>query len=72
MGSVDQTSCYQFYDLSIVRKRRRWKWEVTSGSGRLLMDGMQPSRENVRYYGYRALFLLLSVPVSALPVPRKK
>lgn len=48
------------FDLKILQRGRRWKWQVFDQNGTSVLYGWQKSRPIARYYGYRALFLLLS------------
>jgi hypothetical protein len=47
------------FDLRIVRRGRRWKWQVIDLGGRILVGGWGASQLVARYKAYRALFLLL-------------
>ena len=47
------------FDLQIVRRSRRWKWQVCDQNGVVVLYGRERSRPVARYQGYRALFLLL-------------
>jgi hypothetical protein len=47
------------FDLRIVKRGRRCKWQVAGAGGVVLMEGWAASRLGARYQAYRALFLLL-------------
>jgi hypothetical protein len=47
------------FDLRIVKRGRRCKWQVAEVGGAILMKGWAASRLDARYQAYRALFLLL-------------
>jgi hypothetical protein len=47
------------FDLRIVKRGRRCKWQVAEVGGVILMEGWTASRLDARYQAYRALFLLL-------------
>jgi hypothetical protein len=47
------------FDLKILRRAGRWKWQVGEIGGKILIGGWGASRPVARYQAYRALFLLL-------------
>lgn len=47
------------FDMKILRRGRRWKWQVFDDSGIAIMYGWEKNRSTARYCGYRTLFLLL-------------
>lgn len=44
------------------RGRSRWEWRVLDSTGQIMMRGREVSRPAARYYGARAMFLLLAHP----------
>ncbi|RXH10136.1 hypothetical protein [Bradyrhizobium guangzhouense] len=64
------------YQTAIRRKRRRWEWHVSNGSGALLAGGIAKSRGAARYESARLLFLLLlssaSQPQALMPHDRQR
>jgi hypothetical protein len=54
-------------EVTIVKRRRSWEWQVHDRSGKLIMSGRERSRPAARYQGYRALFMLLSVGRRSAP-----
>jgi hypothetical protein len=47
------------FDLKIVQRGRRWKWQVCDQNRAIVLSGWEKSRRIARYQGYRALFMLL-------------
>ena len=47
-------------EVSVVRRRRGWEWQLRDQNGRLIMAGRERTRPAARYQGYRAFFLLLA------------
>lgn len=47
------------FDLKILQRGRRWKWQVGDQSGMIVLYGWEKNRPIARYQGYRALFMLL-------------
>jgi hypothetical protein len=63
-------------DVRVMRRGRRWKWQVCNQHGVMLMRGWEPSRPLARYQGYSALLLLLranclQAPLCAQPNPAR-
>jgi hypothetical protein len=47
------------FDLNIVQRGRRWKWQVCNQNSMIVLHGWEKNRPIARYQGYRALFMLL-------------
>jgi hypothetical protein len=47
------------FDLKILQRGRRWKWQVCDQNDMIVLYGWEKSRPIARYQGYRAMFLLL-------------
>ena len=47
------------FDLKIVQRGRRWKWQVCNQNSMIVLYGWEKRRPIARYHGYRALLMLL-------------
>jgi hypothetical protein len=63
-------------EVIVIKRRRKWEWQVRDRHGQLLMSGRERTRPAARYQGYRALFMILAVgrrPVGPLaPAVRRE
>jgi len=54
---------FAFFELSIFKRRRAWRWAVLDQSGNIMMTGDERSRPAAQYNATRAtLQLLLTAP----------
>ncbi len=60
-------------EVTVVRRRRSWEWQLRDRSGSLIVGGRERSRPAARYQGYRALFMLLAASwrLSDLHAPQR-
>ncbi|QDW36072.1 hypothetical protein FFI89_002300 [Bradyrhizobium sp. KBS0727] len=60
-------------EVTVIKRRRAWEWQLRDQSGILIMGGREKSRPAARYQGYRALFMLLATSwrQSDLEAPRQ-
>jgi hypothetical protein len=61
---------FQFFEVFLKQRGRRWLWSLCTTEGSLLMTGSRNSRPAASYEANRALFLLLSVPYRSRPSER--
>ena len=47
-------------EVTVVRRRRGWEWQLRDQDGRLILSARERTRPAARYQGYRALFMLLA------------
>lgn len=58
---------YAFFESSISRRRRTWRWIILDSAGSILMSGEERSRPEAQYKAARAtLQLLLTAPYRRL------
>ena len=50
---------FQFFELALEKRRRRWLWRVSTTDGDAVIEGSESSRPAAKYNANRALFLLL-------------
>jgi hypothetical protein len=50
------------YEVVIINRRRsRWEWQLCDPKGRVVLGGIERSREAAKYAGERALFYILLI-----------
>jgi len=50
------------YEVVIInRGRSRWKWQLIDQKGRVVLSGIERSRQAAKYAGERALFFILLI-----------
>jgi hypothetical protein len=58
--TVAKPDQFRFFDTTVCKRRRAWRWFVTTTEGKLVMCGSEASRPAAKYQANRAMFLLLS------------
>jgi hypothetical protein len=66
-----------FFELSISRRGRTWRWRVADQSGNIELGGGERSRAAARYFATRAFFHLLLTATcqtrsKSLPTPFRR
>ena len=51
---------FPVFEITLSKRRRRWKWIVCTNEGKLMMQGYEDARNTARYRANSALFVLLS------------